>query len=160
MTDPGHPTAPSRRRLLAGAAAIAAPACPVIEGSALMGTASVPGSEGDTVTMCAVLDGPLVVAASAFCDLERRMLALIEGPGRIDDDELRDRALEPLRGEQLRHLDALCRLEARTMTEHVARALAFLLWDGGELANRAEMQVSLEDRLLWSLVRDLAAMPC
>lgn len=148
MNLPGYLTIASRRRLMAGAAALAAPAYPIREGITLVGMADGLDTAGSVTTGPLFLDGPLLAAASAFCGVERRLLALIEGPGRIADDEARDRVLEPLRDEQMPHLDALCRLEAQTLTGHVARALAFLLWDGGELAYRAEAQVSLEDRLL------------
>ena len=51
----------------------------------------------------------------------------------------------------------LCRQHARSLADHRARAVAFTLWDGGELAHRAQAHGLLEDRLLSALVRDLAA---
>ena len=129
-------TPASRRRLLGGLA--------------LLGTG--PGADGASV----LLDGPLLAAAVAFCNVERRMLSLIEGPDRIADDDARGLLLMPLRDEQRPHLDQLCRQRARSLAGHRVRAIAFALWDGGELAHVAEAQGFLADRLLAALVRDLA----
>ena len=138
----GHLTPASRRRLLAGVALL---------GTSTHPTAS-PGSGTPDVP-----DGPLLSAAVAFCLIEGRMLALIEGPERVVDDDARDRLLAPLRDEQRPHLDALCRQHARSLAGHRARAVAFTLWDGGELAHRAAADSFLENRLLSALIRDLAA---
>ena len=132
-------TPASRRRLLGGLA--------------LLGAG--PGAAGAS----APFDGPLLAAAAAFCAVERRMLSLIEGPGRVADDDARGLLLRPLRNEQGPHLDRLCRQRARSLAGHRARAVAFALWDGGELAHLAEAQGFLADRLLAALVRDLAEPP-
>jgi len=105
-------------------------------------------------------DELLMAAAAAFCDAERRMLSLIEGPDRIADDDARDLLLAPLRDEQALHLDLLCRERAWALAGHRARATAFALWDGGELVQRAEAHGFLADRLLAALIRDLAGVPC
>ncbi|MGI4941232.1 MAG: hypothetical protein ACRYHQ_11860, partial [Janthinobacterium lividum] len=64
----------------------------------------------------------------------------------------------PLWDEQEPHLDLLVRLRARSLGGHRARAAAFALWDGGEIADRAEASGLLEDRLLASLVCDLVTV--
>ena len=133
----------TRRHMLAGAALL---------GSGLGGAGGV--AERSTS------DAGLLAAAAAFCNLERRMLGLIDGPGRVADDGARDLLLAPLRDEQAPHLDQLCRERARSLGGHRARAMAFALWDGGELAERAGAQGLLADRLLAAVVRDLANMPC
>ncbi|MGI4945516.1 MAG: hypothetical protein ACRYHQ_33945, partial [Janthinobacterium lividum] len=82
----------------------------------------------------AAQDEELLAAAVAFCALERRMQGLIEGPDSIADDGARDVMLAPLWDEQEPHLDLLVRLRARSLGGHRARAAAFALWDGGEIA--------------------------
>lgn len=160
MIVPGRLIITSCRRLLAGAAGLAAPVQSITGRTEFVEAAASPGTAGSVAMGPASLDGLLLAAASAFCDVERRMLALIEGLGRIADDSARGRVLEPLRGEQLPHLNALCRLRVRTPAGHAVRASAFLLRDGGKLACRAEVRMSLDDRLLWALVSDLAVAPC
>ena len=132
-------TPASRRRLLGGIA--------------LLGAG--PGAAGTA----APLDGPLLAAAAAFCDVELRMLSLFEGPGRVEDDRARDLLLGPLRDEQRPHLDLLCRQRARSLAGHRARAIAFALWDDGDLADKAEEGDFLGERLLAALVRVLAVPP-
>jgi len=131
----------TRRRLLGGAAMLGANPCGT-------GTAAAPA------------DGGLLEAAAAFCALEGRMLALIDGPNRVADDSARDLLLAQLRDEQGPWLDQLCRERASSLTDHRTRAMAFALWDGGELAERATTQGLLADRLLAAIVRDLVDMPC
>lgn len=160
MTIPGRLITASRRRFLAGAAALAVPVQPITGKTEFVEVAARPGTAGDVAMGPAFLDGPLLAEAFASCDVERRTLALVEGPGRIVDNGARDRVLEPLRGEQLPHLDALRRLRARTPAGHAARASAFLLRNAGELACQAEVRVSLDDRLLWDLACNLAVAPC
>ncbi len=137
---PGSLTAASRRRLLSSVALL---------GAGL-------GEAAATVDR----DAPLISAAMLFCDAERGMLALIEGPGSVADDAARDLLLAPLRDKQAPHLNRLCRERAWGLAGHRARALAFALWDGGELAERAGAQGLLADRLLAALIRDLADAPC
>ncbi len=151
----GYLTPASRRRLRAGVALLGASPHPAAAGPG-------PGTPANPSISPAPgapdrLDGPLLSAAAAFCVIEQRMLTLIEGPERVADDDARDRLLTPLRDEQRPHLDALCRQRARSLAGHRARAVAFTLWDGGELAHRAQAHGFLEDRLLSALVRDLAA---
>ena len=86
------------------------------------------------------------------------MHGLIEGLDRVADDAARDAVLAPLRHEQTPHLDLLVRRRARSLAGHRARAAAFALWDGGEIADRAEASGLLDDRLLASLVRDLVTV--
>ena len=105
-----------------------------------------------------MLDGPLLSAAASFCTVEQRMLALIEGPDRVTDDDTRDLLLKPMQDEQLSSLDALCQQRATTLTGHQVRAMAFALWDGGELAHRAQAYGTLEDRVLAALIRDLTVV--
>lgn len=105
-------------------------------------------------------DQSLIAAALAFCNTERRMLSLIEGPDRVAADDARGLLLAPLRDEQAPHLDLVCRERAWSLAGHQARAIAFALWDGGEITERAATQGFLADRLLAALVRDLADVPC
>ena len=88
------------------------------------------------------------------------MLGLIDGPGRVADDGARDLLLAPLRDGQRPYLDQLCREQACSLAGHRARAMAFALWDGGELAERAGAQGLLADRLLAAVIHDLANVPC
>ena len=104
-------------------------------------------------------DLAVIAACAAFNAIERRMLDLIEGPGRIADDAVREQILEPLRDEQQGYLDVLCTQRATTLAGHQARAISFALWDGGELAHRADASGFIEDQLLAVLVRDLANLP-
>ena len=54
--------------------------------------------------------------------------------------------------------DLTTMLETRStsLAGHRARALAFCIWDDGELARRAMSSGFLEDRLLWAIVGNLA----
>lgn len=158
MTVPRRPATASRRCLPADAAVPAASSRPNMPGIVAAAVAD-PNGSGGIATETASVDEPLPAAASASLDGEGRMLALIEGPNRTDDDEARDRLLEPGNG-QPPHPDAPCRPEAQPLAGHAACAPASPPWDGGELAHRAEVRASLDDRLPWSLVRDPAAPPC
>ena len=104
-------------------------------------------------------DAALLAACTGFSRIERQRLALLDGPRRIADDDARDLALAPLLDQQLPFLDALCEQRATTLAGHQARAIAFWLWDGGELAYRARQSGTLEDRILSALVLDLAGAP-
>ena len=141
-------TPASRRRLLASAGLL----------TASLGRAS--GGAADALCGRPHPDLAVIAACAAFNAVERRKLDLIEGPGRIVDDAARDKALEPLTGEQQAYLDMLCTQRATTLAGHQARAISFALWDGGELTDRARASGFLEDRLLAALVRDLAGLPC
>ncbi len=140
MTD--HLTAATRRVLLRRAAAL----CLATAGPDVHAGTAAP----DTADMA------LLAACQRFCALEWRKLALTEGPGRVDDDAELDRLLRLLTDEQLPALDALCGAGAKTHAGLQAKALAFLLWDGGELCRRAGAQGFWDDRLLCSLLTDLA----
>lgn len=100
----------------------------------------------------------LLAACAAFGALERERLALFEGPGRIEDDDERDEAIGPIWARQVPLLEQICARRATTLAGHRARAAAYWLWDGGELAWRARAagEGSLDDRLLAALVADLA----
>ncbi len=145
---PDHLTTASRRRLLASA------------GLLTSGLGRIPHDAATARRLQQDPDGTVIAACAVFNVLERRRLDLIEGPGRIADDDARDQALGPLAGEQQAYLDRLCRQRATTLAGHRARAISFALWDGGELADRARANGLLEDRLLAALVRDLAGLPC
>ncbi len=141
-------TTASRRLLLASAGLL----------TAGLGRAS--SGAADTLRYRPDPDLAVIAACAAFNAIERRKLDLIEGPGRIVDDAVRDRALEPLTVMQQAYLDMLCTRHATTLAGHQARAISFALWHGGELADRARAIGFLEDRLLAALVRDLADLPC
>ncbi len=136
----GLPPAVTRRRLLGSLALLGA----------------VPRGAGEVTGR----DQPLIAAATVSCDAKRRMLALIDGPGRIADDRARDLLLVLLRDAQAPHLDQLCRKQAWSLAGHRARAMAFALWDDGELSRRAATQGFLANRLLTAMIHDLAGMPC
>lgn len=140
MTD--HLTAATRRVLLRRAAALSL-------------AAAGPDARAGTAAPDAA-DLALLAACQRFCALEWRKLALTEGPGRIGGDAELDRLLRPLMDEQLPALDALCGAGATTPAGLRAKALAFLLWDSGELCRRAGAQGFWDDRLLCSLLTDLA----
>ncbi len=100
-------------------------------------------------------DHALLAACTIFDGWERKRIGLIEGPGRIDDDRERDTHMAAIEAEQRASLDALCTLKAETLQGHQARGRSFVLWDGGEVFWRAERYLSLEDRLLAAVIRDL-----
>lgn len=126
----------------------------------LLGSVALLGTGPHGVNAAVHRDELLISAAMAFCDAERKMLDLIEGPDRVADDHTRDLLLAPLRDAQAPHLDLICQERAWGLPGHQARAMAFALWDGGELAHLAEAHGFLADRLLAALVRDLADVPC
>ena len=141
-------TTASRRRMLAAAGLLTA------------GLGRAAGGASDALVEPPHPDLAVIAACAAFNAIERRKLDLTEGSGRIIDDAVRAQILEPLIGEQQGYLDLLCTEHATTLAGHQARAISFALWDGGELAYRADVQGFLEDRLLAALVRDLADQPC
>ena len=100
-------------------------------------------------------DRALLDACAIFETWERQRIALIEGPDRIDDGRERDKHMDAIEVEQRASLDALCTIKAQSLTGHQARARSFVLWDGGEVFWRAERCLSLEDRLLAAIIRDL-----
>lgn len=53
-------------------------------------------------------DAALLGACAAFSALEHDKLALFEGPGRIEDDEAHDAAIEPIWARQAPLLDQVC----------------------------------------------------
>ena len=128
----------------------------LLVGAALLGSG--PGGAGGVAEPSTSDAGLLAVAA--FCALEWRILGLIDGPGRVSDDGARDLLLAQLRNGQAPHLDQLCRERARSLARHRARAMAFALWDGGELAEWAGAQGLLADGLLAAVIRDPASVPC
>jgi len=155
-----HPAAAATRRTLlrrATALALADGATDAPDPANVSTRAATPG-ESAPAALAQPADAALLAAYKRFCALERRMLHVIEGPGRIDDDDARDPVLEVFRDAQRPHLDLLCRLRATSLAGHRARAIAFALWDGGETAHRAALHGLLEDRLLAALVRDLAGL--
>lgn len=100
-------------------------------------------------------DAVLLGACAAFNALENEKLALFEGAGRIEGDEERDEAIEPIWAQQAPLLDQICTRKATTLAGRRARAAAYWLWDGGELVWRAHTCGMLGDRLLAALVADL-----
>ncbi len=140
-------TTASRRRLLESAGLLTA------------GLGRAAGSGADAPAEPPHPDLPLIAACEAFNDVEQRKLDLIEGPGRMVDDAARAKVLAPLMAEQQGCLDVICTQRATTLAGHQARAISFVLWDGGELAERASAAGFLEDRLVAALVRDLAGLP-
>jgi len=155
-----HPAAAATRRALlrrATALALAEGTADSPNAADVSTRAATPGGSAPAASAQSA-DAALLAACARFCALERRMLDVIEGPGRIDDDDARDPVLEVFRGAQRPQLDLLCRLRATSLTGHGARAAAFALWDGGETAHRAALHGLLEDRLLAALVRDLAGL--
>ena len=149
MTVEGFLTTASRRRVVAGLAALTAAVRPA---AARAGVATdAPPLHPDAV---------LITAAAEFCCLETRRVALIEGPLRIEDDGERDEALKPLAAAQTEPLRVLCDARATTVDGHRARASAIVVGDGGEVFYRAEVGGLLEDRLIAALLRDVVGLPC
>lgn len=149
MTIEGFLTTASRRHVLAGLASLtAAPSQATASADAATGA---PPLHPDEL---------LITAAAAFCSLEERRVALIEGPGRIDDDDDRDEALKPLAAAQTEPFRVLCDARATTPAGHRARASAIVLGDGGEIFYRAKVCGLPEDRLIAALLRDLVGLAC
>ena len=96
-------------------------------------------------------DVRLAMASLGFAraELQRTKFAEAENA----DDGL---ALKIIFDRRRRHVDALCTFKAKTHEGHRARALAVCIWDDGELARRALNNGSLEDRLFWAVLSDLA----
>lgn len=127
----------------------------VLGGVSLLGAGLRGAAGAGAAAAAASPDEGLLAAAAAFCALEQRMQALIEGPGCVADDAARDLLLRPLRDAQAPHLDRLCQARASDLAGHRARAGAFAVWDAGELADLAETNGFPADRLLAAFVRDL-----
>lgn len=101
-------------------------------------------------------DEALIAACVAVVAIESRRRDLFDGPGRIDDDSVRDAALGQLDAEERPFLEAAARTMPSTWTGHAVRAAAFLLMDAGALHHQARLG-SDGDRLLAAIVTDLAA---
>ena len=145
----GRLTVPTRRHLLAGMASL---------NDALRPAAAGTGVAAGTAPLHP--DAALIAAAAEFCALEERRVGLIEGPGRIDDDGDRDRALQPIAAAQEMYLRVLCDARATTPDGHRARASAIVLGDGAEVFYRAQVCGLPEDLLIAALLRDVVDLPC
>lgn len=97
-------------------------------------------------------DARLAVASRGFARTELQEGALLEGS--LGESSLASPNVVEARR---RHVDALCGCRAHTLEGHRARALAFCIWDDGELPRRVAARDLLEDRLLWAILSDLAS---
>ena len=97
-----------------------------------------------------------MAACSRFMATERAKIALVhqELP-----EEVLEAALDTLWDCQLPIVEEVCSLTATTLAGHRARASAYHLFDGGDLAWRSRASGAFEDRLLAAIVNDLAGKP-
>lgn len=98
-------------------------------------------------------DASLLDACSAFNALERRKIRMLKA--NEGEDLGFELALGRLCIEQEGCLERMCETRATTMRGHRARALAFALWDGGDLTYRVKVAATTEDMMLLALIRDL-----
>ena len=96
-------------------------------------------------------DAPLAAASLGFARYEMQQVASCDLGA-----EMGPRGADAARDGRERHAAALCALPAHSLSGHRARALAFCIWDDGELARRATADSLLEDRLLWAVLSGLA----
>ena len=101
-------------------------------------------------------DADLLAACAALDAAERKHNTFFYGPDRIDDDDARDVALEPVEAERDRLVREVCKLRATTLEGHLARVRVVMLEDLElDPAEDAESQY-LNVSLLGALLRDLA----
>ena len=100
-------------------------------------------------------DAELLAACAAFDALEHEAEALQVGPGRIENDEARSRALAVIVARQEPWLERMCALRAGGPAGWRARARSLALWDRDMLADY-EMGYT-DRRLLAALLRDMVA---
>ena len=110
---------PTRRGLLAGAAAL--PAAGAL--AALAG----PSSAAAAPAAAAGADAELIRDCAGFVELQRQGRASGDSAAPDADDDEMDRLLEPIETRQLALLDRICITRAVTLEGHRARARA--LWD-------------------------------
>lgn len=97
-------------------------------------------------------DERLLAACVSFNRLEREKIELIAS----GEPDVCGVLVSRLHSDQAFQLEAMSRIRPMTPDGHRSRALAFQLWNGGELAFRARVGRDVEDCLLAAIVRDLA----
>ncbi|MDQ2801891.1 MAG: hypothetical protein M3Y41_04075, partial [Pseudomonadota bacterium] len=97
-------------------------------------------------------DAELVRLCAEFTELERRSRALFEGPARIDDDNARTVAIEPIHDAQMPLVAAICELRATTTDGFRALAEAAVTWAPDLLE---PIGASMSDELIVRLLSDL-----
>ena len=101
-------------------------------------------------------DRDLLAACAALDAAEREHHTFFYGPDRIDDDDARNVALEPVEAERDRLVREVCKLRATTLEGYLARVRVLMLedleLDPAEDARSRYLNVSL----LGALIRDLA----
>ncbi|MGI4799979.1 MAG: hypothetical protein ACRYG8_39285 [Janthinobacterium lividum] len=101
-------------------------------------------------------DAELLAACAVFDTMERQVSAFYEGPGRLDDDDQRQAAIDLVVDRQAPWLDRICDLRAVTPAGWKAKAQSLALWDQEVLqAKWSEGDVS--ERILATLLRDMLA---
>ena len=104
-------------------------------------------------------DADLVTALGEFDALERQINGLYYGAAKIDDDDDRDEAIDPISKAQHAPLERLCAIRARTLEGLQARARTIVL-------ENLDLDPSVDaieacctnDRMMAALLRDLLAM--
>ena len=86
-------------------------------------------SQPCSAAMTAASDDHLIAACRALDDLERRVDAFNDpgSPSYIEDDAVRDDAIDPIEAEQVSLIDRICVTKALTMEGARARARSLLL---------------------------------
>ena len=102
-------------------------------------------------------DTSLLACCARFAAVEEAKMALYTGPARIADDDQREDRLAPLIADQQVSLQRICARAAISPGELQTKAAIWLIWDGGELFQRAIRHGLLEDLLLVSIFQDLEA---
>ena len=101
-------------------------------------------------------DAELMAACAAFDAAEREHLGLFYGPNAIEDEDERDRALDPIEEERDRLARVVCSLRATTLDGHLARIRCVMLEDMDLDPAEDARSSFLSESLVGALIRDLA----
>ena len=140
-------TAPSRRQL--GGATLAA-----LCGVAFAGTVVLP-DPGEAFPAAAGPDAELLELCAAIDALQVQADALYVGPGRIENDDVRDDVLAPITGEQVPMIERMCELQPATLQGHLVRARTYWGWDKDPPERDSEY---CNEAMQGAILRDLAAL--
>jgi hypothetical protein len=96
-------------------------------------------------------DAELIALCATFDDLSRQFDGLHVGPNRIEDDEIRDVALDPIERQQKPLIDAICIRRAVTPDGISAKARSLIVWAPDWL----QPNPFWDERLIASILADL-----
>lgn len=122
----------------------------VLAGSSL----AIAGQMVPGIAQAASADAELVSACAVFETLEHQVGAIYDGPGRIEDDDNRQAAMEAIADRQLPWLERICELRAVTPVGWKAKARSFACWDRDALGTKFR-EGDPSERILFALLRDM-----